>query len=187
MLPILAFGEPAPHELGGIKLGTDITEYPHLEYTNFLKEVVVTNWNGFAKGLISYGICENPGSIIKIKFKYSDTSKRFYKGILQTYKKQFGEANTWEGDVFGIQHVWKWSFIDSENNRIAMILQHNLKNPKLPIGTVVTLSYPDRIESEKTCYDKKHAMNSNNADHSNCGPDCPLKKDLDSRQFMVPR
>ncbi len=186
-LPISVYAAASvPHELGGIKLGADITDYPHLEYANFLKNVVVTDWNGFSKGMISYGICKNPGKIVKIRFKYRDTSKEFYESILQRYKKKFGKPAAWEGDVFGIHHVWKWSFVDQENNRIALVMEHNLKDPKVPIGTVVTFSYPERIDQERNCFDKAHSGHTRNFDHSNCGPNCPLKKKSDSDSFMMP-
>ena len=64
-----------PTQVGGFILGSDVTDYPDIEYSNFLKEVVVYNWNGFAKGIISYGICDSPGEIVKIKLKYKDSSK----------------------------------------------------------------------------------------------------------------
>ncbi len=187
LFPLLVHGAPVPHELGGIKLGADITDYPHLEYSNFLKEVVVTDWGGFAKGIISYGVCENPGMIIKTKFKFSDTSNFFYTTILDAYKKKFGEPGVWAGDAFGIQHIWKWAFVDKDNTRIEMVLQHNLKDPKLPIGTIVTLSYPGLIEKERKCFDTTHAKNSSMMDHSDCGPNCPMNKRMDSKGFMMPR
>ena len=72
-----------PTQVGGFILGSDVTDYPDIEYSNFLKEVVVYNWNGFAKGIISYGICDSPGEIVKIKLKYKDSSKRFFKTLLK--------------------------------------------------------------------------------------------------------
>jgi len=52
-----------PREIAGIELGSDIADYPDIEYSNYLKEVVVMDWHGFRKGIISYGICESPGNI----------------------------------------------------------------------------------------------------------------------------
>ncbi len=185
-VPLFVYGADAPLEFGGLKLGTDITEYPHLEYSNFLKDVVVTDWNGFAKGMISYGVCRDPGKIVKIRFKYMDTSKKFYRNLLKRYKEKFGKPGKWEGDAFGIQHIWKWTFVDGKQNRVVMIMQHNLKDAKLPIGTVVTLSYPDLIERERACFDKAHALNIRNVDHSNCTPNCPMQSAADPNLFVLP-
>jgi hypothetical protein len=42
-----------PHSVGGIALGTSIDSYPDIVRSNFLKEVVITDLNGFRKGVIS--------------------------------------------------------------------------------------------------------------------------------------
>ncbi len=187
LFPMSVYGAEAPHEIAGIRLGGDITDYPHLEYSNYLKEIVVTNWGGFAKGMISYGICDSPGKVVKMKFKYDDTSEKFYKDMLKDYKKKFGKPGKWEGDAFGIQHVWKWSFTDKNNNRIEMILQHNLRAPKAPIGTVVTLSFPDQIAKEKECFDKTCKANMENADYSKCKPNCPMRVKTGDSRFWLPK
>ena len=75
-----------PVEVGGFVLGSNVTDYPDIEYSNFLKEVVIYDWHGFDKGIISYGICDSPGEIVKIKLKYEDSSKKFFKTLLKKYK-----------------------------------------------------------------------------------------------------
>ena len=81
----------APSEIGGFKLGEYITDYPDIEYANYLREVVVNDWHGFRKGIISYGTCAYPGQIIKIRMKYENSSKPFYlkllAGLTQTFRK----------------------------------------------------------------------------------------------------
>ncbi len=186
-LPISVYAVEAPHEIAGIRLGSDVTDYPHLEYSNYLKEIVVTNWGGFPKGMISYGICDSPGKVVKMKFKYENTSEKFYKKILKSYKKKFGKPGTWEGDAFGIQHIWKWSFVDKNNNRVEMILQHNLKDPNAPMGTVVTMSLPDQIAREKQCFDRTCTANMEKADYSKCKPNCPMRVKLGDNRFWLPK
>lgn len=142
----------APKEVAGFVLGSKVTDYPNIEYSNFLKEVVVYDWHGFDKGIISYGVCAIPGEIIKIKMKYADASKRYFKVLLKKYKKQYGKPTEWKGDSFGILHIWKWKFLDENNNRVHLILQHNTKNPNENIGNMVKLYYPDRIVQEQKCF-----------------------------------
>lgn len=144
-----------PHEVGGFVLGSDVTEYPNIEFSNFLKEVVVYDWNGFDKGIISYGICKYPGEIVKIKLKYLDSSKRYFKILLKKFEKKYGKPHEWKGDSFGILHIWKWTFVDKKNNKIQLILQHNTKNPNENIGNMVKLYYPDRIIQEQECFNKQ--------------------------------
>ena len=81
-----------PSEIGGFKLGEDITEYPEVEFSNYLKEVVITDWHGFRKGIIAYGVCAYPGKIVRITMKYEDSSKRFYKKLLHEFKKTIRRA-----------------------------------------------------------------------------------------------
>lgn len=82
-----------PKEVGGFVLGSNVTDYPDIEYSNFLKEVVIYDWHGFGKGVISYGICASPGEIVKIKLKYKDSSQKYFKKLLKKYKKKFGDRS----------------------------------------------------------------------------------------------
>jgi len=148
-----------PVQVGGFFLGSDVTDYPDIEYSNFLKEVVVYNWNGFAKGIISYGICNSPGEIVKIKLKYKDSTKRFFKILLKKYKQKYGAPDEWKGDSFGILHVWKWKFTNGNGEKIHLILQHNTKDPNENTGNMVKLYCPDQIEKEQKCFTKQCKTN----------------------------
>ena len=137
------FSLEVPKERGGFRLGEDITKYLDIQYSNYLKEVVVTDWHGFRKGVISYGICASPGKIVRISMKYEDPSKPFYEEPLKRFKKRFGKPSIW-GDAFGILYKWKWVFYDEHNERVHLILQHNLQNHHENIGNLVKLYYPER-------------------------------------------
>ncbi|MEN8190713.1 MAG: hypothetical protein ABFS19_12780, partial [Thermodesulfobacteriota bacterium] len=52
-----------PLSVGGMTLGSNVADYSDIEYSNFLKDITVNDWNGFRKGIISYGICDSPGEI----------------------------------------------------------------------------------------------------------------------------
>ncbi len=150
--PLLASTDKVPHEIAGIRLGTNIDDYPEIVGTNYLKEVVVTDWHGFRKGVISYGTCKNVDQVLKIDMKYKDKSEAFFKKLMKKYRKDFGEPDIWTGDSFGVMRVWKWQFIDEEQNRISLTLQYNGKNSHETIGNMVKLSYPDKIEAERLCF-----------------------------------
>jgi len=150
--PILIFAENVPHEVGGITLGSHIDNYPDLIQSNFMKEVVVTDRHGFRKGIISYGVCKYEGKILKIRLKYENKSKSFYTTLLSRYREKYGPPDSWNGDSFGLLHVWKWHFTDKDKNRINLNLQYNAKDPDETIGNVVKLSYPDRIAEERACF-----------------------------------
>lgn len=167
LFPCTVPAKGIPVEVGGFVLGSYVTDYPDIEYSNFLKEVVIYDWHGFDKGIISYGICDSPGEIVKIKLKYEDSSKKFFSTLLKRYKKKYGEPDEWKGDAFGILHIWKWKFTDKNNNRIQLILQHNTKNPNENIGNMVKLYYPDQIIREQKCFTKacsSHEQKQENGD-----------------------
>jgi len=150
--PSALFAQDAPLEIGGISLGSQIDSYPDIIQSNFLKEVVVTNRHGFRKGVISSGVCKYNGEILKIKLKYQDKSKSFYKTLLKKYRAQYGAPDSWKGDSFGLLHAWSWTFTDKNNARVSLTLQYNAKDPNETIGNTVKLSYPDRIEEERSCF-----------------------------------
>jgi hypothetical protein len=154
LFPHQAVSIDVPHEIAGIRLGTSVDDYPNIEYSNYLKEVVVTDWHGFRKGIISYGICHTPGNIIKMRMKYENSTKRFFNTLMKRYKKKFGTPSEWKGDSFGIKHIWKWKFKDNEGNIVNLILQHNLQDNNDTIGNVIKLSYPEMVEQERLCFIK---------------------------------
>lgn len=141
-----------PISIAGISLGSDVKSYPAIIDSNFMKEVVVTDWHGFRKGTISYGICLNIDAILKIDMKYEDKSKKFYDTLLAKIKTQYGEPDTWSGDSFGVKHIWKWSFTDKDNNRVSLKLQYNSKDSNETIGNMIKLSYPNKIADERRCF-----------------------------------
>jgi len=157
--PIETVADHAPTEIAGFRLGEDITEYNEIEYTNFLKEVVVTDWHGFRKGIISYGTCAYQGEIIKIKMKYEDGSRDFFNTLLKKYKQKFGKPDDYEGDAFGILLIWKWRFLDKNQNLVSMSLQHNSQDETENIGNVVKLRYPEREEQERLCFVQQYDEN----------------------------
>lgn len=152
VFPLLAVAEKVPHEIAGIVLGTSVDEYPEMTRTNFLKEVVVTDWHGFRKGVITYGTCRYVDRILKIDMKYKDKSKDFFHQLLKIFREKYGEPDAWTGDSFGMVHVWKWKFIDKEQNQVSLALQYNGKNSDETLGNMVKLSYPGKIEEERLCF-----------------------------------
>lgn len=155
-LPLPAWAGQAPKEIAGISLGSRVDSYPQITESNFMKEVVVNNWHGFRKGTISYGVCEYKGEILKIDMKYEDKTEGFYKTLLKKFRQEFGPASSWNGDSFGIVYIWKWSFIDELENRVTLSLQFNKKNVNETVGNMVRLSYPDKMNKERICFNQMY-------------------------------
>ena len=182
--PVWAEEKETPLGVGGFKLGTSIDEYEFISYKNYLKQVVIDKYPGFRKGVVEYGVCERPGEIVKIKLKYQDSSRKFYKKLLKRFKKKFGKPDEFAGDSFGIVACWKWYFVDKDGNRVSLLLQHNLKNTNEVIGNMVKMQYPDRVEAERKCFNK--ACETHNPDAFNKIQN-PPEPDKDTWQSLIPR
>lgn len=155
----------APSQIGGFILGGNISDYKDrvkmetampIRYAGYLTEVETFPIEGFKTGLVTFGNCAVPGQIVRIKLKYDDPTKKFYEALLKQYKARFGEPLEWRGDPFHILISWKWSFRDSQNNQISMILQHNTKDEEEKLGNAVKITLTNLLEEELTCFEKKY-------------------------------
>ena len=165
--PVLGIAKvEAPHQVGGFVLGSNMEEYKEflkmetlmpLRNSMYIHEVETKSGPGFKNGLVWLGNCAYPGRIIRIKLRYDNPSKKFYKKLLSKFKKRFGEPSEWRGDPFHIVIAWKWSFVDKDNNTISMILQHNTRDEDESIGNSVKLTMWNLIQEERACFEKKTA------------------------------
>ena len=159
----IAFAD-APHQVGGFVLNQDIKKFEDrvimdtalaVRYAENIEEVEIKFTQGFKSGLIAYGTCARAGNIVRIKLKYADSSKKFYKDLLKRFKKQFGEPDEYRGDPFHIVVAWKWSFVDQQNHRISLILQHNSMDEQEKKGNSVKLTNTNLMEEDLLCYKNK--------------------------------
>lgn len=171
-------GDTVPQEINGIRLGASIDEYEFLTYNNYVKEVIINDIGGFRRGEISYGTCDRPGEIIRIKMKYKDSSRKFYNELLTRYRQKFGKPDEFTGDAFGIVLEWKWRFTDKDGRYITLSLQHNQKNIDENIGNMVKLTMPDRIVAERECFLKQCQVDQKA---------CPAAMMEESWENMIPR
>jgi hypothetical protein len=166
LFPAVGFAQ-APQQIAGIRLGANIDQYKdilqmdtslpvrHMEY---LSEVEIKRpFEGYRSGYISYGNCDKPGRIVKIKLKYERDDKEFFDDLLQRFKRKFGQPDQYRGDAFRAFIGWKWSFKDKDNNRISLILQHNSADiEEYTLGNSVKLTATSLIEKEAKCYELKN-------------------------------
>ena len=120
-----------------------------------IEEVEIKSIEGVKSGLIAYATCTAPGHIVRIKLKYSDASKKFYEKLLKRIKKKYGEPEDYRGDPFHIVVSWKWSFIDKDNNRISLTIQHNSMDSEEKRGNSIKLTMRNLIEEDQKCYKLK--------------------------------
>ncbi|MGD2096346.1 MAG: hypothetical protein PVG35_02125 [Desulfobacterales bacterium] len=154
----------APNQVGGFVLDQDIKKFEDrvimdtalpVRYAENIEEVEIKFTQGFKSGLIAYGTCEQPGHIVRIKLKYADSSKKFYKNLLKQFKQRFGEPDEYRGDPFKIVDAWKWSFTNQKNESISLILQHNTMDEEEKMGNSVKLTNTSLIQKDMQCYKRK--------------------------------
>ncbi len=150
----------APSSAGGFTLNTKIKDYGVSNHKNYLREDIFTDLEGFRKGFITYGTCNKPGEILRIKLKYQDRSYKFYKQLLEKYRQSFGENPTFTGDTFGNVKRWKWAFTNDQGQRVTLVLQHNLNDSDESIGNMLKLRLPDLMNAERTCFNETYSQNS---------------------------
>jgi len=162
-VPALALAA-APHQLGGFVLNQKINAFENriimdtalpVRYAENIEEVEIKPTQGFKSGLIAYGTCSKPGHIIRIKLKYADASKKFYEDLLKQFIKRFGEPDEYQGDAFKIVIAWKWSFVDEENHKISLILQHNTMDEEEKLGNAVKMTDTTLMEEDLDCFKRK--------------------------------
>jgi hypothetical protein len=159
----LAYAD-APSQVGGFVLNQDIKKFEDrvimdtalpVRYAENFEEVEIKFTRGFKSGLITYGTCDQPGHIVRIKLKYADSGKKFYKDLLKRFKKRFGEPTEYRGDPFKIVDAWKWSFVNKQKQNISLILQHNTKDEQEKMGNSVKLTNTTLMEKDSSCYKNK--------------------------------
>lgn len=163
ILPAICAAD-APHNLGGFVLGGKIedfrdkikpgTELP-VRYAESLKEAEVLEIPGFKTGLVYYGTCEQPSLILRVEFKYDDSSKKFYELLLKRFKNRHGDPDEWRGDPFHVEVGWKWKFVDANYNDISLILKHNTRDEEKKEGNSVKMTMWNLMNKEIRCYKEK--------------------------------
>ena len=126
-----------------------------IRYRRYLQEVEIKHRNGFKSGIISFISRTSSHRIVRIKLKYADSSIEFYKSLLKRFIEQFGQPSEYRGDLFHILEGWKWSFVDQEENKISLILQHNNRDTQQKMGNCVKLTLWNLIDEERCKFGKQ--------------------------------
>ena len=151
----------APHEVSVFVLNRNIADFKDyvimetalpIRHMENIEEVEIKPIKGIKSGLIAYGTCKAPGNIVRIKLKYADSSKKFYEELFERIKKKYGKPDEYRGDSFQIAISWKWSFVDKDNNRISMFLQHNSMDKEEKKGNSIKLTMSSLIDEDRKCY-----------------------------------
>ena len=154
----------APHQVALFKLNSNIAEVKDyvimetalpIRYLENIEEVEIKPIAGFKSGLIAYASCTAPDHIVRIKLKYKDSSKKFFEKLLKQIEQKYGKPDEYRGDPFRIVISWKWSFIDTDNNRISLTIQHNSMDTEEKMGNAIKLTMTSLIEEDRRCHEVK--------------------------------
>jgi len=160
----ICLADEAPHQVSVFVLNRDIADFKDfvimetalpIRYMENIEEVEIKPIKGLKSGYIAYATCVAPGRIVRIKLKYEDSSKKFFENLLKQIKKKYGEPVEYLGDPFHIYIAWKWSFVDKDDNRISLILQHNSQDVEQKMGNAVKLTMSNLLEEDQRCYKLK--------------------------------
>ena len=164
LFPNYVSADKAPRQIAGLVLGEQIAMFVDLvrmetatplRDRKYLREVKTREADGYRSGTVSFGNCNKVGQIVRIKLKYEYSDKNFYNGLLDQFKKRFGEPDEWRGDPFHVIIAWKWSFTDKDNNKISLTLQHS-RDEDYKWGNSVKFTNITLLEQERICYQKEH-------------------------------
>jgi hypothetical protein len=154
----------APHQVGPFILGHDVSEFADyldmttempIRYLETVHEVEMKPIKGFKSGLVAFSTCSSPGRVIRIKLKYDDSSKSFFEDLRKRIIARYGAFDEYRGDPFRIVIAWKKSFIDDQNNRISLIIQHNTRDEEEKMGNSIKMTMTDLLEKDVKCLEKK--------------------------------
>jgi hypothetical protein len=164
LFPTYVSADKTPKQIAGLVLGEQIATFVdlvrmetaiQLRDRKYLREARIREIDGYRSGTVSFGNCNKPGQIVRIKLKYEYSDKKFYNELLAQFKKRFGEPDEWRGDPFHVIIAWKWSFTDKDNNKISLTLQHS-RDEDYKWGNSVKFTNNTLLEQEQNCYRKKH-------------------------------
>lgn len=161
-----SLAQDAPLELAGIRLGTDVKEYPGKIVTGtadtdlnrqYLSTLALSPIPGFRSGYVTFGACDSPGRIARIKMNYDDDSMAFYEKVLAAMKARYGEPKQWRGNPFGTLRIWKWSLKDPALGDISIILQrYSGEDDSFTKGNSIRIAATGLLEKEHACFRRKH-------------------------------
>ena len=152
-----------PVHLGGFALGGDTAAYQNsinmescreIPFKTYLGEGRIIPPPGFKSGTITYGLCDKKNKILRIKLKFKDSSRPFFKKLLREYKEQLGQPDEYKGDPFHTLIAWKWSFTNNKKEKISLILQYNNVIGDEKMGNTVKLTLMSQLKKERACFKK---------------------------------
>jgi hypothetical protein len=166
-------GSGLPLTLSNITLGDDIDKYAEccnmsfatpMPDAPFLTEVHLrSNYlDGIRGGSLTFGNCDKPNKLVRIKLKFHDRSQKLFNKLLDMYTETFGKPESYEGDVFRNVIAWRWNFTH-DGEQASLLLMWSRDNELRP-GVSIKMSYDSQINREYETFKTKY--NSGESHHT---------------------
>lgn len=119
----------------------------------FLSEVRIKAdaLSGVRGGSLSFGNCKNLGSLVRIKIKFHNHSKKLFNRLLDKYKDSFGNPDNYLGDAFKNVIAWEWLFENDKGKKISLVLMWS-RDKEIRPGVSIKMTQLSLLDEEYDCY-----------------------------------
>ncbi len=153
-----------PSEMAGLSLGKPIAEFGDRFDTDkalplwdkpYLVRINVKPTKGFKAGYVLFGQCENAGRIVRIKFKYADSSEKFFNEKLALLTARFGKPKSLGEGEGGDYRGYRWIFGQDKASSVALLFEHYSGGEiDMTEGNSIRLTDNKLLAEERACYEK---------------------------------
>jgi hypothetical protein len=154
----------APSEIAGLSLGKPIAEFGDRLDTDkalplwdkpYLVRINVKPTKGFKAGYILFGQCEKAGRIVRVKFKYKDSSEKFFNEKLALLTMRFGRPKNLGEGQGGDYRGYRWLFGQDKANAVALLFEHySGSGIDVTEGNSIRMTDNRLLAEERACFEK---------------------------------
>lgn len=156
--------QSAPSEMAGLTLGKPIAEFGDRFDTDkalplwdkpYLVRINVNPTKGFKAGYVLFGQCENAGRIVRVKFKYKDSSEKFFNDKLALLTTRFGKPKSLGEAEGGDYRGYRWIFGRDKPSAVALLFEHySGEGIDVTEGNSIRLTDNKLLAEERACFEK---------------------------------
>jgi len=123
----------------------------------FISEVLIKpdTLPGVRGGSLSFGSCQNPDQLLRIKIKFHDRSQKLFNRLLAKYTNKFGQPDNYEGDAFKNVIAWEWIFNNDAGEQVALLLMWS-RDKEIRPGVSIKMTQVSDLNREYACFKSKN-------------------------------
>ncbi|MBI9081208.1 MAG: hypothetical protein JEY79_15885 [Pseudodesulfovibrio sp.] len=155
-------GDLFPTSLAAFTLGENVSKYKtycDLEKATptsdapFISEMLIKQDSlpGVRGGSLSFGSCQAPDQLLRIKIKFHDRSQKLFQKLLTKYTKEFGKPDNYEGDAFKNVIAWEWIFQNDAGEKVSLLLMWS-RDKEIRPGVSIKMTQMSALDREYACF-----------------------------------